>query len=100
MARRTREERRHLKVLRFQPCEGCSYDIATGEGERSCHYYGCPYLPEELDVRCPDCGYDAFTGEGAASCSDPPTCSFVRDVAPTRVATVREWMALRQIAER
>jgi hypothetical protein len=40
----------------FSQCPGCGYDFATGEGERSCAWGDCPYLPEELDVFCPSAG--------------------------------------------
>jgi tRNA 2-thiouridine synthesizing protein A len=33
----------------FRQCPGCGYDFAAGEGERSCTWGDCPYLPEELD---------------------------------------------------
>lgn len=77
----------------FQQCEGCSYDFLTDSGERSCHYYECPYLPEALDVWCPTCRYDFATKDGNPECSDPPSCEFARKVAPQRVAALRSWKA-------
>ncbi len=88
------------RVLEWSPCETCDYDIATGDGVRSCHYYACPYLPEELMVFCPTCNYDFFTGEGAPECSDPPSCDFSRQVAPQRVEMVRTWAVRHPTATR
>jgi hypothetical protein len=34
----------------FRQCPGCGFDFASGEGERSCSWGDCPYLPEELNV--------------------------------------------------
>ena len=34
----------------FRKCPGCGYDFATGEGERSCSWGECPYVPEAIDV--------------------------------------------------
>jgi hypothetical protein len=48
----------------FSQCPGCGYDFATGEGERSCAWGDCPYLPEELDVFCPQCRLNFLTMEG------------------------------------
>jgi hypothetical protein len=45
----------------FAKCPGCGYDLATGEGERSCAWGDCPYLPEELDVFCPNCRFNFMT---------------------------------------
>ncbi len=59
----------------FQQCPGCGLDIATGEGERSCAWGECPYLPEELDVYCPNCRFNFFTMEGNPPCEDPMTCA-------------------------
>lgn len=91
--RRTHAERMHDKALDWQQCAVCDYDITTGEGERGCHYYACPNLPEELDVFCPRCNYDFYTGEGVPECHDPPTCAYARQVAPQHVAAVDEWLA-------
>ncbi len=88
---KTREE----KFLRFTQCELCNYDLMTGEGERGCHYYDCPNLPEELDVRCPICLFNFAIGDGNPDCSYPPSCDFAREVAPTRVANLVRWMAAR-----
>jgi hypothetical protein len=80
------------RVLAFHTCELCSYDFRTDEGERSCHYYGCPYLPEELDVWCPTCRYNFMVGDGNPGCSDPPACGFARTVAPGRVRALEAWL--------
>ncbi len=92
-ARIGRTERAQQRVLRFRPCPSCTYNFATDEGERSCHYGACPYLPEQLDVHCPRCWYNFYTGEGRAECGDPPSCNFARDEAPVRIATVTRWLA-------
>jgi hypothetical protein len=58
----------------FQQCPGCDYDFLTGEGNRACNWYECPYLPDELKVFCPQCNYNFFTDEGSPSCGSPPSC--------------------------
>ena len=78
----------------FHQCELCAYDFAHDEGERGCHYYDCPELPEELDVWCPTCRYNFMTRDGNAECNDPPTCDFARRVAPQRVAALEAWLVL------
>lgn len=92
MSRESREARHHEKVLAFAACEFCSHDLATGEGERACHYFECPYVPEELVVICPTCQHNFFTGDGPAQCANGKTCDFARE-APQRVATLREWLS-------
>ena len=62
--------------FRYQQCPGCSYNIATGTGKRSCNWYDCPYLPEELKIFCPQCNFNFATGEGSSRCGDPPTCQW------------------------
>ena len=89
-SRRTPVER----ALAFQQCPHCALDLATGEGERACHYYECPYLPEQLDVRCPTCLYNFFTGDGDPECNDPPDCEFAQLTAPERVQTLQSWLEL------
>lgn len=91
---RTQRPTHRDRVLAWQQCAVCSYDFATGEGERACHWYACPYLPEELDVFCPTCNYDFFTGEGQPGCGQTPRCDFARLEAPQRVRLLREWRAL------
>lgn len=88
MARRSRMDR----AMAFRQCGFCSYDLATGEGERGCHYYGCPSLPEELDVKCPTCLYNFYTDDGNPGCTDPPACYFARVVAPERVRNLGAWL--------
>ena len=83
------------QLLDFQQCEACTYDFATGEGEKSCHYYECPYLPEALDVTCPTCLFNFYAQDGNPACGDPPDCEFARTVAPERVATVQRWLEAR-----
>jgi hypothetical protein len=80
------------QVMAFRQCELCGLDLATGEGDRGCHYYECPYLPEALDVRCPTCLYNFYTADGNPECSDPPACEFARVIAPQRVETLRAWL--------
>ena len=79
------------RTLAFRQCEFCAYDLATGEGERGCHYYECPYLPEELDVRCPVCTYNFYTQDGNP-CDTPVHREFAREVAPQRVANLEAWL--------
>ena len=69
----------------FRKCPGCGLDIATGEGERSCAWGDCPYLPEELDVYCDTCRFNFFTGEGNPSCEDPSRAN----TRPSRSGTSR-----------
>jgi hypothetical protein len=57
----------------FRTCEHCDYDFATDEGERGCHYYGCPSLPEELDVWCPTCLYNFMVDDGNPACGETPS---------------------------
>jgi hypothetical protein len=49
-------------------------DLVTGEGERSCAWGDCPYLPTELDVFCPNCRFNFYTKMGNPACEDPSTC--------------------------
>lgn len=93
--RPTRAERAERRLMAFRQCPDCSYDLATGDGQRSCSYGTCPYLPEELEVHCPTCWYNFYTGEGRSECSDPPSCEFARDEAPVRVAAVERWLSSR-----
>lgn len=86
-------KRQRLKVLSFEACADCGWDFVTGNGERSCSYGECPYLPMELDVRCPQCLYNFYTGEGEAACGDEPTCDFARTEASERLANLELWMA-------
>ena len=75
----------------FRKCPGCGLDIATGEGERSCAWGDCPYLPEELDVYCDTCRFNFFTGEGNPPCEDPNKCEHAAE--PLRhVENVRAWI--------
>jgi hypothetical protein len=83
------------KVLAFQTCELCSYDFRTDEGERGCHYYECPYLPDALDVWCPTCRYNFMIRDGNPECGDTPRCAFARTIAPVRVAALDEWLRSR-----
>ena len=76
----------------FRQCPGCGYDLSTGEGERSCSWGECPYLPEELDVFCPNCRFNFMTGEGNALCDHPGTCEYGAE-ARTHVANLRTWVA-------
>ena len=76
----------------FRRCPGCGYDFLTGEGQRSCAWGDCPYLPTELDVFCPDCRFNFFTMEGNSPCDDPATCPHGEE-ARAHVANVRAWAA-------
>lgn len=84
------------KVRDFHACPDCDYDLVTGEGTRSCHYYECPYLPELLDVRCPTCLYNFASGEGSPACGDDPDCEFAREVVPERLRALHAWAALQR----
>jgi hypothetical protein len=63
----------------YRQCPGCDYDLVTGTGQRSCGWYECPYVPEELKVTCPDCNYNFATGEGASWCGEPPSCRWAAE---------------------
>jgi hypothetical protein len=82
------------KARAFRQCAHCSYDFVTDEGDRSCSYGECPYLPEALDVWCPTCRYNFMTRDGNPACGDPPDCRFAREVAPERVRALTAWVSL------
>ena len=63
----------------YRRCPGCDFDFLTGTGTRSCGWYECPYLPEELKVTCPECNYNFATGEGAPWCGEPPNCRWAAE---------------------
>lgn len=65
-----RQEASKQPRFAYRQCPGCAYDFLTGEGTKSCGWYDCPYLPEELKVFCPACNYNFATGEGVACCGD------------------------------
>ncbi len=76
----------------FRACPGCGYDLATGEGTRSCSWGECPYLPQELDVYCADCRFNYFTMEGNPPCGDPIHCD--HGIEPrSHIENLRAWMA-------
>lgn len=81
----------------FRQCRGCGYDFATGEGERGCNYFDCPYLPSELNVFCDWCRFDFLTMEGNPPCEDPASCEHGVD-ARANVANVLRWKELRREA--
>ena len=58
----------------FRQCAGCEFDFVTGEGERSCNWGACPYLPAALDPTCPVCNYNFATDEGRPHCGNLATC--------------------------
>ena len=89
---RTATERREARILGFRQCPTCSYNLATGEGERNCNYGECANVPEELDMFCPRCNYNFFTREGQPGCADETTCEFALE-APAKVAMMRRWLA-------
>jgi hypothetical protein len=76
----------------FRQCPGCRLDFATGEGERSCSWGECPYLPEELDVFCPNCRFDFYTMEGNPSCERPLDCEHATEPL-AHVANMRTYLA-------
>jgi hypothetical protein len=54
---------------------GRSARFVAGTGSRSCGWYDCPYLPEELKANCSECNYNVATGEGCRGvCGEPPGC--------------------------
>lgn len=77
----------------FRQCPGCGYDITTGDGDRSCSWGDCPYLPEALDVFCPQCRFNFFTMQGNSQCGRPGVCDHAAD-ARAHVETVRAWAAM------
>jgi hypothetical protein len=79
----------------FQMCELCEYDFRTDEGDRNCHYFECPNLPEELDVWCPTCRYNFMVDDGNPACGEGLDCEFAREVAPVRVRALEAWLAQR-----
>jgi len=76
----------------FAQCPGCGYDLATGEGERSCSWGDCPYLPTELDVFCPNCRFNFMTGEGNPLCGHEATCDLGAE-ARSHVVNLQNWAA-------
>jgi hypothetical protein len=74
----------------FRQCPGCGFDFASGEGERSCSWGECPYLPEALNVFCDQCRFNFFTMEGNPSCDDPLTCAHAADPR-SHVQNLRTW---------
>ena len=82
----------------FAKCQGCGYDLATGEGVRSCSWGDCPSLPEELNVFCPDCRFNFYTMEGNPPCEDQLACSHSAEPL-AHVANMLHWQA-QHLAER
>jgi hypothetical protein len=78
----------------YVQCPGCGFDITTGEGERSCAWGECPYLPEDLDVFCPNCRFNLFTMQGNPQCGRPGTCEHSAQQRE-HVENVRAWAAMR-----
>jgi hypothetical protein len=78
----------------FEKCPGCGYDLATGDGERSCSWGDCAYLPEDLDVFCPNCRFNFFTMEGNAQCGKPGVCEHSAEPR-SHVENLRTWLAAR-----
>jgi len=56
----------------------------AGEGERSCAWGDCAYLPEELNVLCDYRRFNFFTMEGNSPCGDPLRCEHA--AAPSRTS--------------
>jgi len=78
--------------LNFIECANCNYDIATGEGERSCNYGDCAYLPEELKVVCDSCQFNWYTMEGDKRCEGGTVCEEGK-AALANVENVKVWKA-------
>jgi hypothetical protein len=85
------------KWLEFDQCPHCTWNIATGEGDRGCSYGDCPYMPEELDVFCENCRFNFVTMEGNPSCEDPMACEYA-PVPLSHVENYRAWAAARGIS--
>lgn len=79
------------RFLGFMQCPGCSYDLVTGEGDRSCHYYECPSLPEELDATCPTCNYSFTARDTHRACEGSEPCDFARYEAVDRLHNLHRW---------
>jgi hypothetical protein len=79
----------------FTKCPGCGFDISTGEGQRSCAWGECPYLPEELDVFCPYCRFNFFSMEGNSPCEDPLNCDHSKEPLE-HVKNLKRWAESRQ----
>lgn len=75
----------------FVQCPGCGFDLATGDGERSCSWGDCPYLPDDLDVFCPNCRFNFFTMEGNPQCGKPGVCEHSAEPR-SHVENLRTWL--------
>jgi hypothetical protein len=95
MTQRRTAPRQSERFLEFTQCTHCSYDLVTGEGERSCNYGTCANLPEELDVTCPTCNYNFVTRETWPGCKGSEPCDFAIYEGPQRVRNLRAWQAHR-----
>ena len=93
------DERRLDVALDFQPCPACQHDFATREGATDCHYFGCPNLPEELNVVCPTCNYNFYADDTVPACGTPPSCQFAIDEAPDRLAALEVWLEQGRLAK-
>jgi len=87
-------ERQMERWMAFQPCLGCSFDFATGGGERACSWGECAYVPEALNVFCDQCRFDFFTMEGNPPCADPANCEHGAEPR-SHVENVHAWMSAR-----
>ncbi|MEX2532970.1 MAG: hypothetical protein WD360_03300 [Nitriliruptoraceae bacterium] len=92
--RANQQDRLSHRTEAFQMCEACNYDFRTDEGERGCHYYGCPNLPDELDIWCPTCRYNFMVRDGNPACGQTSRCDYARNIAPGRVRALKAWLAL------
>jgi hypothetical protein len=81
----------------FVQCPGCGHDLITGEGERSCSWGDCPYLPDELDVLCPNCRFNFFTMDGNALCGQPGVCEHSVEQR-AHVQNLRAWAENRGVS--
>jgi hypothetical protein len=77
----------------YRQCPDCTFDLATGDGERACSWGECPYLPEELDVFCPNCRFSLFAMEGNSQCGRPGVCEHSA-ASRAHVANLRAWLAM------
>jgi hypothetical protein len=76
----------------FRQCPGCGFNLATGEGTRSCSWGDCPYVPLELDVYCPNCRYNYMTKEGNPPCGHPRVCEHGTQ-ARANIDNLTRWVA-------
>lgn len=88
-------QKQYRKAMAFVQCPTCTYDLASGQGERNCNYGECPYLPEALNVTCPVCNFNFHERDGVPACGEPPACDFARETVGPRLRVLRDWLEAR-----